>query len=171
MPRADLGAWSRRHGGARHAIEDGRRRGKATAEWSWLRQSHEAFAGPLTSQGVLPRIDGCGLGGQRCLPGATRNAIEQARCGVSLMEPPLSTKTAQGNKQGLRPECHRGGAYRPETNKARGREKVLPAPAYSALNQAELYLRAGDTSNRRLRCRSREARSLFGLYVHFHLVR
>ena len=27
------------------------------------------------------------------LPGAIRNAIEQARCGVSLMEPPLSSKT------------------------------------------------------------------------------
>jgi hypothetical protein len=104
-PGMDLGARSRRRGGLRHAMEGGRRRGKAIADWSWLRQGHEASARPLTSQRVLLRIDGFGLGGQRCWPGATRNAIEQARCGVSLMEPPLSTKTAKRTSKAFAPNA------------------------------------------------------------------
>jgi hypothetical protein len=48
------------------------------------------------------------LGGQRCWPGATRNAIEQARCGVSLMEPPLSTKTARRTSKAFAPNAAAG---------------------------------------------------------------
>jgi hypothetical protein len=67
-------------------MEGGRRRGKAIAE----------------------RIDGFGPGRQRCLPGATKNAIEQARCGVSLMEPPLSTKTARRTSKAFAPNAAAG---------------------------------------------------------------
>jgi hypothetical protein len=53
VPRLPSAFWSRRCGGPRQAMEDGRRRGKAVAGWSWLRQSGKAFAGPLTSYRVV----------------------------------------------------------------------------------------------------------------------
>ena len=67
-------------------MEGARRRGKAIAE----------------------RIDGFGSGRQRCVPGATKNAIEQARCGVLLMEPPLSTKTAKRTSKAFAPNAAAG---------------------------------------------------------------
>jgi hypothetical protein len=67
-------------------MEGARRRGKAIAE----------------------RIDGSGSGRQRCLPGATKNAIEQARCGVSLMGTSAHHEDRQENKQGLRPNAAAG---------------------------------------------------------------
>ena len=67
-------------------MEGARRRGKAIAE----------------------RIDGFGSGRQRCVPGATKNAIEQARCGVSLMEPPLSAKTARRTSKAFAPNAAAG---------------------------------------------------------------
>ena len=57
-PRLPSAFWSRRCGGPRHAMEDGRRCSKAVAGWSWLRQSGRAFAGPLTSYRAVTRIDG-----------------------------------------------------------------------------------------------------------------
>jgi hypothetical protein len=67
-------------------VEEGRRRGKAITE----------------------RIDGFGSGRQRCSPGATKKAIAQARCGVSLMEPPLSTKTARRTSKAFAPNAAAG---------------------------------------------------------------
>ena len=87
---------------------------------------------------VAERIDGSGSGRQRCLTRATRNAIEQARCGVSLMGTSALHEDRRENKQGLRPECRRGGAYRPEQNKARGCEKLLLGSAYRTLIRVKL---------------------------------
>jgi hypothetical protein len=98
-------------------MEDGRRRGKAVAGWSRLRQSAKAFAGPLTSHRVLTEDRWWAWllallaqsDDERCCVGQ----ITSVSHGTSRASP----KAATGAKQGLR-RIPPGGSITPRTEQS-----------------------------------------------------